>query len=61
MSEEIREAVQIIETSRVDQYSGNQNKSITKLILPESLKLIGNYAFYGYDALECVELRPCRY
>ena len=44
-------------TSRIDQYSGNQNKSITKLILPESLKLIGNYAFYGYDALECVEFR----
>ena len=43
------------ETVRVDQYAGNQNKSITKLILPESLKLIGNYAFYGYDALECVE------
>lgn len=44
-------------TVRIDQYAGNQNKSITKLILPESLKLIGNYAFYGFDALECVEFR----
>ena len=44
-------------TARVDQYAGNQNKSITKVILPESLKLIGNYAFYGYDALQCVEFR----
>ena len=44
-------------TVRIDQYAGNQNKTITKLILPESLKLIGNYAFYGYDALATVEFR----
>ena len=44
-------------TVRIDQYAGNQNKAIKKLILPESLKLIGNYAFFGYDALECVEFR----
>lgn len=52
------ETLEVLEgTVRVDQYAGNQNKSITKVILPESLKLIGNYAFYGYDALECVEFR----
>ena len=47
----------LAETVRVDQYAGNSNKNITKVILPESLKLIGNYAFYGYDALACVEFR----
>ena len=45
------------DTVRVDQYAGNQNKNIKGLILPESLKLIGNYAFFGYDALACVEFR----
>lgn len=52
------ETLEVIEgTVRIDQYAGNENKSITKLIMPESLKLIGNYAFYGYDKLECVEFR----
>ena len=52
------ETLEVLEgTARIDQYAGNENKSITKLILPESLKLIGNYAFYGYDKLECVEFR----
>ena len=52
------ETLEVLEnTARIDQYAGNQNKNIKSLILPESLKLIGNYAFYGYDNLECVEFR----
>ena len=52
------ETLEVLEnTARIDQYAGNQNKNIKTLILPESLKLIGNYAFYGYDNLECVEFR----
>lgn len=38
-------------TVRIEYYAGNANKNITKIILPESLKLIGNYAFYGYSGL----------
>jgi len=52
------ETLEVVEgTVRIDQYAGNANKNVTKLVLPESLKLIGNYAFYGYDALACVEFR----
>ncbi|MBP3401898.1 MAG: leucine-rich repeat protein [Clostridia bacterium] len=52
------ETLEVIEgTVRIDQYAGNENKNIKNVILPESLKLIGNYAFYGFDALECVEFR----
>lgn len=52
------ETLEVVEgTVRIDQYAGNENKKIKNVILPESLKLIGNYAFYGYDALECVEFR----
>ena len=52
------ETLEVLEgTVRIEQYAGNQNKNIKNLILPESLKLIGNYAFYGYDNLECVEFR----
>ena len=52
------ETLEVLEdTVRIDQYAGNQNKNIKNIILPESLKLIGNYAFYGYDNLECVEFR----
>ncbi len=44
-------------TYRIDVFAGNQNKNIEKIILPDSLKLIGNYAFYGYDNLKTVEFK----
>ncbi len=44
-------------TARIEFYAGNENKNVKHLILPDGLKLIGNYAFYGYDKLESVEFR----
>jgi hypothetical protein len=44
-------------TYRIDYYAGNANKNITTIVLPDTLKLIGNYAFYGYDKLATVEFR----
>ncbi len=37
--------------ARVDIYAGNRNPYITKIILPDSLRAIGNYAFNGYSKL----------
>ena len=44
-------------TVRIDFYAGNKNKNIKNIVLPASLMTMGNYAFYGYDALETVEFR----
>lgn len=44
-------------TVRIEEGAGNENKNITKIILPDTLKLIGNYAFYGYDNLTEVEFK----
>lgn len=44
-------------TYRIDMYAGNENKNISYVSLPDSLKLIGNYAFYGMDKLRIVEFR----
>lgn len=44
-------------TARVDLFAGNQNKNITSIVLPDTMKSIGNYAFYGYDNLDSVEFR----
>lgn len=44
-------------TVRIEAYAGNGNKNITYIVLPDSLRLIGNYAFYGYDNLTTVEFR----
>lgn len=44
-------------TVRIDIYAGNRNTNITKIILPDSLKLIGNYAFNGYTKLAEVEFK----
>ncbi len=50
--------LEIIEgTQRIDLYAGNENKTILKIVMPDSLKLIGNYAFYGCDSLAEVEFR----
>ena len=44
-------------TVRIDTYAGNMNKNVTSIVLPDSLKLIGNYAFNGYTKLESVEFK----
>lgn len=41
----------------VETYAGNQNANVAKIILPDSLRLIGNYAFYGYKKLTSVEFK----
>ncbi len=42
-------------TARIDTYAANENKNITYVVLPDGLKLIGNYAFYGCENLDIVE------
>lgn len=37
--------------------AGNGNKNVTAIVLPDSLRLIGNFAFYGYTRLQSVEFR----
>lgn len=44
-------------TRRIELYAGNENPYIERINLPDSLKLIGNYAFYGYKNLRVVEFR----
>ena len=44
-------------TTKIDFYAGNENANVKSIILPEGLKRIGNYAFYGYKNLESVEFR----
>ncbi len=43
--------------TRIDHYAGNANTNVTKIVLPSTLKLIGDHAFYGYKNLETVEFR----
>ena len=42
-------------TYRIDAYAGNENPNVRRIVLPDSLKLIGNFAFYAYESLEEVE------
>ena len=42
-------------TARIDYYAGNQNAHIQRIVLPDGLESIGNYAFYGYNNLKVVE------
>lgn len=44
-------------TVRIDTYAGNENKNIQTIVLPDTLKIIGNYAFYGYENLQTVEFK----
>lgn len=44
-------------TARIDDYAGNANKNVTEIVLPDGLKRIGQYAFYGYTALKSVEFK----
>jgi len=47
----------IEDTVRIDTYAGNANKHISMIILPDSLKSIGNYAFFEYNNLKIVEFK----
>ena len=47
-------------TARIDFFAGNENKNVTRIVLPDSLEIIGNYAFYGYDSLKTVEFKSYR-
>ena len=41
----------------IEFYAGNANTSVEKIVLPDSLKSVGNYAFYGYNGLKTVEFK----
>ncbi|MGN1041881.1 MAG: leucine-rich repeat protein [Christensenellales bacterium] len=47
-------------TYRIETYAGNENDNIAYVVLPDSLRLIGNYAFYGCDGLTTVEFKSVR-
>ena len=42
-------------TARIDTYAGNANPFIQRIVLPDGLESIGNYAFYEYNNLKVVE------
>ncbi len=44
-------------TVRIDAYAGNENSNVYKIVLPDGLRLIGDFAFYNYKNLEVVEFR----
>ncbi len=44
-------------TTRIDDYAGNANTNVTEIVLPDGLKRIGQYAFYGYTSLKSVEFK----
>lgn len=43
--------------TRVDTYAANDNPYIRSVVLPDSLKVLGDYAFYGCAELRDVEFR----
>ncbi|MBR2892056.1 MAG: leucine-rich repeat protein [Bacilli bacterium] len=47
-------------TVRIDFYAGNANKNVQKIVLPDSLETIGNYAFNGYEKLKVVEFKSIK-
>lgn len=44
-------------TYRVEVYAGSENPNVTMVILPDSLRTIGSYAFYGMIKLNSVEFK----
>lgn len=44
-------------TYRIEDFAGSMNKFIEKIIFPDSLKTIGNYAFYKFENLKEVEFK----
>ena len=52
------DVLEVIEgTVRIDLYAGGGNHYIEKIVLPDTLQVIGNYAFYDYVALKTVEFK----
>ena len=47
----------LFNTVRIGEYAGYFNKNLEKLILPDTLKLIGNMSFYGCTNLVTVEFK----
>ncbi len=47
-------------TVKVDVYGGNKNFNVKKIILPSTLKAIGDFAFNGYNALETVQFKTVK-
>ncbi len=50
----------IFNTVRINEYAGYFNRRIVKLILPDTLELIGNMAFYGSVNLKTVEFKSTK-
>lgn len=52
------ETLTVVEgTELIGLAAGNGNTNVTKIVLPDSMKIIENFAFYGYTALTEVEFR----
>ena len=55
------ETLTILEdTYRIEAFAGSRNSYIKKLVLPDTLKIIGGYAFYQYSALQAVEFKSIK-
>ena len=48
------------DTYRIEAFAGSRNQYIKKLVLPDTLKIIGNYAFYQYNSLNTVEFKSIK-
>lgn len=44
-------------TVSINPYAGNRNLYVKHLVFPDTLEVISNFAFYGYNNLESVEFR----
>ena len=52
------EKLEVVEgTSYIEIFAGNANTHIKSIVLPDSLRTIGAYAFYKYSSLEEVEFK----
>ena len=47
-------------TVRVDEYAGYFNKNLVTLVLPDTLELVGNMAFYGCTKLKTIEFKSVK-
>lgn len=55
------DTIEVLEdTYRIESFAGSRNQFIKKIVLPDTLKIIGNYAFYQYNALETVEFKSIK-
>lgn len=52
------EKLEVLEgTYSIGFYAGNANKNVKAIVLPDSLRVIGAYAFFGYTGLNSVEFK----